>query len=154
MNPAIKRNRKSQGNNIVKIITKADVLYDDFNVDLLDDNTLLDALNKDRKAANIVKHVLSTNDVLTHLYPNSLKYQEVLKILKEAAYDISCLLKKLKREHTNKNKEVSEEYQTEILENLMVLSKKYLIRYIIKYASQKQIKKLERVAERKRERIK
>ncbi|MCP3780919.1 hypothetical protein [Paenibacillus sp. MZ03-122A] len=149
MNPAIKRSREKLRNNIGAIINKADILYADFEVDILDDRILLTISGQDEHAAKIVKEILITNQPIKHLY-NQAKYNEVLKILKEVSQETNNLLRKLKRERTNKNKALKEEDKVEMAESLEHLSKKYLIKIIIKYFSIKQIDKLRQIADKKK----
>lgn len=139
MNPGILRN-VDRGKHQQTIVEKSHILYDQYQIDILNQDTAKDLL-EDEKDAEFLIHFLTTTEPLKKIY-SSYKYRIALEQIKTISKSLTNQVKSLRADATRKKNKEKEENDALLISQLKNLSKAYLVKVLIKKLPKDEIKKI------------
>jgi hypothetical protein len=141
MNPNVVRDKQSRGKNIKTIIQYTHILYKEFNEDIFDYETGMRIL-EDSQELETVQTILKTNDPINKIYIGESEAVFRSNQCKSAAEKIKRYVKALRQRSTRTKNKESEEFFKEAYEVLKSLSKRALIKQLIKRLPKAEIRRL------------
>ncbi|SFM25317.1 hypothetical protein SAMN03159341_12261 [Paenibacillus sp. 1_12] len=142
MNPAVVRTTQSRGKHIKTLIEQVHILYKDFNEDIFDHVTGLKILDDEKQELETIYTILRSNALIKELFMNESELSYRSLQCKSATEKINRYVKILRQRRSRVKRKNNDEYNQYVFEELTSLSKKSLIKQLIKHLNKKEIEDL------------